>query len=87
MCSRCGLLRPEKFGGSWRCGCCGLPEGSVANGRQTASKAVDAGSSPATPANPAPEGADLPLSLAAERRLWSWWWVDVPRNTEPYSGL
>jgi hypothetical protein len=23
-CPRCGLPRPQKYGVSWRCGCCGL---------------------------------------------------------------
>lgn len=24
-CGRCGLARPQPYGGGFRCGCCGLP--------------------------------------------------------------
>ena len=73
ICSRCGLIRPEKFGRGWRCACCGLECGT---GRQVErhgpAKPAYGGSIP-------PRCSNKPVVIAdpglQERRLWCWWWL------------
>ena len=74
VCSRCGLIRPEKFG---RCACCGYPvHATVAQlAEHRTCNAGVAGSTPARGSN-APAEADPSL---LDRKLWCWWWSDVPR--------
>jgi hypothetical protein len=74
-CPRCRLSRGVDPGGL--CCCCGFyvveygSEVAVSTGTPNARSA---GSTPAAPANPAPEGAETGLDSTAERRLWCFWW-------------
>ena len=72
-CPRCKLARGTDAAGA--CRCCGfyaVESRERVRVTEGVSKTPGEGSIPSAPANLTPEGADLPPSEAAERRLWGW---------------